>query len=218
MPNYVTNILTINGTSEEIKVILNDVKSDFSLFDFNKIVPMPEDLKINANNFLDCLDSEFSILSGMKDNANKLKDYLSRLDSDSKEKELNNFIQGIKNYINYGFATWYGWSINNWSTKWNALEVTVNDNVINFQTAWSSPKKIFKVLSKKYPDVIFDLIYADEDTSSNCGKEKYKNGEIIEKYYPESQTKEAYELTFEVLPDKQEYFKLINGNYEYIDE
>jgi hypothetical protein len=42
MPNWVYNTITIEGTPEQVKEIAEYVKSDDSVFDFNKIIPAPE--------------------------------------------------------------------------------------------------------------------------------------------------------------------------------
>jgi len=45
MPNNITNHLTVNGTEEEVKDIFTSLKTENSDFDFNEILPMPEELK-----------------------------------------------------------------------------------------------------------------------------------------------------------------------------
>ena len=42
MPNYCNNYLSIEGNTDTLKEIMNSVKSDESVFDFEKIVPMPD--------------------------------------------------------------------------------------------------------------------------------------------------------------------------------
>ena len=51
MPNYIKNILKINAPPERVQEILLQIKSDTDpeqLFDFNKIIPMADSLKITA--------------------------------------------------------------------------------------------------------------------------------------------------------------------------
>ena len=51
MPNYVKNILTLEGPAQEIMDFLHTVlvdKNNEKIFDFNKVIPMPEDLNIQA--------------------------------------------------------------------------------------------------------------------------------------------------------------------------
>lgn len=42
MPNYCENFLSIEGNADTLKEIMDFVKSDKSVFDFEKIVPMPD--------------------------------------------------------------------------------------------------------------------------------------------------------------------------------
>lgn len=42
MPNYCENFLSIEGNADTLKEIMDFVKSDESVFDFEKIVPMPD--------------------------------------------------------------------------------------------------------------------------------------------------------------------------------
>lgn len=46
MPNWVQNEIYLRGNKEDIKKVLELVKSDDSEFDFNKLVPMPNTLNI----------------------------------------------------------------------------------------------------------------------------------------------------------------------------
>ena len=51
MPNYVTNVLTLHGDSAQIRAMLEAIQYDdlgIGSVDFNKIIPMPESLDIEA--------------------------------------------------------------------------------------------------------------------------------------------------------------------------
>ena len=51
MPNYVRNILQINAPPEKIEQVFKTIQSDTDpeqLLDFNKIIPMPKSLEIEA--------------------------------------------------------------------------------------------------------------------------------------------------------------------------
>lgn len=197
MPNYVKNNITIIGTNDKIHECLEFCKSDDSEFDFNKIVPMPEELNIDesskndiaiksyllslndeqANKVHDILRRVPDILHGNLDQALKDKDYISPDNSDE-YIELGKRL--VDNCSKYGCTTWYEWSYSNWGTKWNAMEVEIIDNPeecsVYFDTAWNAPVPIFSALSKKFPDLIFSISYADEDIGSNCGYMNFANG------------------------------------------
>lgn len=88
----------------------------------------------------------------------------------------------ISNIIDYGYPTWYEWSIENWGTKWGTMEnkIIKGKNYIKFyfETAWSTPLPIFKELANIIDNDI-EIWYADEDIGNNCGKIYFINGEEI---------------------------------------
>lgn len=99
-----------------------------------------------------------------------------------KKKELTetleNYIKGFFNIKRYGERDWYDWSIENWGTKWNAGDTVVYSDVIEFQTAWSTPIPVFVELSKRLKNVEINVDYADEDIGSNCGSLLIINGNV----------------------------------------
>lgn len=200
MPNYVKNNITVIGTNEKIYECLDFCKSDDSEFDFNKIVPMPEELNIDEDesskndiaikSYLFTLDDKEAkrvhdilrrvpdLLYGNLDQALENKSYASPDNSDE-YIELGKRL--VDNCSKYGCTTWYEWHYNNWGTKWNAMDAEVGSALgsecdIYFNTAWSAPVPIFSALSKKFPDLIFSISYADEDIGSNCGYMNFANG------------------------------------------
>lgn len=101
-----------------------------------------------------------------------------------KKKELTealeNYIKGFFNIKRYKARDWYDWSCANWGTKWNACDTVVDFNVIEFETAWSTPLPVFVELSKRLKDISIIIHYADEDIGSNCGSLVIVNGEVSE--------------------------------------
>ena len=99
-----------------------------------------------------------------------------------KKKELTetleNYIKGFFNIKRYGERDWYDRSIENWGTKWNAGDTVVYSDVIEFQTAWSTPIPVFVELSKRLKNVEINVDYADEDIGSNCGSLLIINGNV----------------------------------------
>lgn len=70
MPNYVTNVLTVNGPEERIKAfkqltIIKDEDNE-TVFDFNKICPMPESL-----NMVDGGNKDEAIIAYLTNNCEK---------------------------------------------------------------------------------------------------------------------------------------------------
>lgn len=140
---------------------------------------------------------------------------------DFSEEDFNAFIQCLKNYRSHGATSWYEWSIANWGTEWNAYgqdDKRNTEDTIHFETAWSSPIALMAELSKLYPECTLQFDYADEDSGSNAGMITFKNGEAIEVIQPESQSKEAYDIYFELHPDSISNYKLVGNKYEYVEE
>lgn len=79
---------------------------------------------------------------------------------------------------------WYDWSIENWGTKWDAYDITLMSNYIEFDTAWNTPLPIFARMSKEL-DIPIYATYSDEDIfGGNCGGLRAIDG-IVERVPPE---------------------------------
>lgn len=219
MPNHVKNIITLNGDKKKIREMLESIKNDdygLGTIDFNKIIPMPESLNIEAGSRTDsglrlykefiseCLfdRKETDILKiSAEELAESEKAFLNQR-SDIKGDEWDLGKTAWNNTQNYGAPTWYEWCINNWGTKWNAYGYDENTDYsqntdLRFQTAWSAPHPILQKLSEMYPDITFEHEWADEDIGVNCERKIYSGGECTESYYPESE-KDAVEFACRV--------------------
>jgi hypothetical protein len=223
MPNNIKNRLEIIGTEKQVNEVLDFLRGEpseegFEMFiDFGKIIPMPESLNISRNSWVMPLENQFSANIKMKAHIDEIKEFCEKNPS-RKEQTINNFIAGIKNYIEYGHATWYNWSVANWGTKLNAYQQEKQEsNAIMFETAWAGVPDLINKLSVKFPEVSFTYKWSDEDTGYNCGIGSYKNGEL-EINCPENCSREAYELAFELRPHYKEDYKLVGDTYECIDE
>mgnify|MGYP000946298790 CR=1 FL=1 len=135
---------------------------------------------------------------------------------------------GMAEREKYGKDNWYDWSIANWGTKWNSYgydpEYTPKEfdgELIEFQTAWSYPDPLVEALSKQYPDLQFEVKWADEDFGYNTGKKEYENGEEVFCDIPPGGSKEALELAAEVhgwdLAEEGYLYNEKTGEYEYHD-
>lgn len=75
---------------------------------------------------------------------------------------------------------WYGWNTQNWGTKWNAYSIERrSDTQLKFETAWSHPWPVMQALSKRFPDILIDVRYADEDLGANLSHHGLKDGEAF---------------------------------------
>ena len=106
----------------------------------------------------------------------------------------------VSNFIKYGTTSWYSWSIMAWGTKWNSYDSEpLSDNTLTFQTAWSRVTPIVSKLAELYPDIDIEYQWADEDIGNNVGRADFSGGELVEEYFPEPQSKEAFELAAEIM-------------------
>ena len=125
----------------------------------------------------------------------------------------------------YGADNWYDWSVEHWGTKWNAYEVWWGDDVVEFNTAWSSVPKIVRALSKRFPDVKMDYQLADEDIGYNVGSITgivAGNLDGASEFIPDGGSKAAFDLALSVMNAEPEDYCLRwnakSGTYEYAED
>lgn len=218
MPNHVANNIKFKGEPKRIRELLEAIKDNeigIGSIDFNKIIPMPQELDIQSGSettkglkayrdFVDVLTF---------DGANKDIDLLNipeekeniflKQRTDISEEVWKLGRQAYRNILQYGHPTWYEWSINNWGTKWNAYDCVEYDQEpkeieeIFLNTAWSAPHPILDKLASMYPDIEIEHEWADEDFGRNLGRRIFKDGKEYDLYIPEVD-KEAYELAMRV--------------------
>jgi len=239
MPNHVTNILKFWGDRLKISEMTENIKNDnfvFPSIDFNKLIPMPEELNItsgsNTNRGLEAYKNfiEVYTLAGTREDADLLnipeeseKAFLDlRTDIDHNDWELGK--KAFQNELKYGAPTWYEWCVGNWGTKWNAYDFEESGNAkdtIKFDTAWSAPHPVIAKLAEMYLDIEIEHEWADEDIGYNCGKYVYRNGERIEEYFPESRV-DCIDFALKVKGlDPTDYGMHLNAkgdDYIYIDD
>ena len=74
---------------------------------------------------------------------------------------------------------WYTWNTIKWGTKWNGYETDrVSDELLTFETAWSTPIPVFEALAAKFPDEEFSVKWADENLGYNCGTMQAADGDL----------------------------------------
>lgn len=192
MPNYVKNKIIFNAEGKELEELFDFIKGKETAFDFNTLIPMPDELNIESGsvtdesmivcNYLDTKvkTKEFiSLYEGRRNKKETIEQCLSRL---QKQGIINLELgrRALSNLEKYGAPDFYHWRIQNWSTNWNAQNTNVKDNVIEFETAWTAPLRVIKFLSDKFPDVGFEYKWADEDIGANSGEGYFKNGDSID--------------------------------------
>lgn len=92
--------------------------------------------------------------------------------------------QGVtawKAILTTGFRDWYDWSINNWDTKWNAVdsEISITNCTITWKTAWSASEAVVKQLAKDVPVNMYYTWFEEPMCSAWAGSALFHNGKCI---------------------------------------
>lgn len=233
MANNIANKLVVKGKSaEDIEKFLNDiqgVENDTTThIDFNKIVPMPDEL-IDTSESTHTSESLYYYLmkTNKEDMIPKLISHsqfysMGRFDKCTPNELKEYFVNGEKYfnlYLKYDHCTWYDWRLSNWGTKWNAYDSHIedcSDGVVEmyFYTAWRGVPELISILAKKYPHLSFDYLYADEDVSYNCGKAYTDNdGNFI--FHRHDGTDTAMGIYIECWQEDWDNFKKTENGWEY---
>jgi hypothetical protein len=200
MPNHVSHEVEFSGNQEKIDELFAFIKGENlkedeeTHIDFEKIIPLPEELRANDFPKRIVSQAEYDEWIRKRDN-NELTEY---------EKENKPITQKMSDDLNsilkrkYGYDNWYDWRLNFWNTKWNAYYQRKEENTIFFDTAWSTPFQIFKKLSEIFPQVTINVKFADEDFGYNCGNYVYEEGVDVFEELPQGGTYEAYKFANEI--------------------
>lgn len=203
MPNDTYTRLVVSGRKDSIDkmkkfVLPEDVLNEDNEmtgktnFSFNRIIPMPKELMKTTSPPKIVGDNEYEAAF---DEAEKTNVKMPGFGSYPITKKLQ------RRYLTqFGFDNWYDWKIFNWGTKWNCYSIgdweeveedkweyllgegcptTISGATITFQTAWSPCSKVIVALSKQFPDLIFNLFFADEG-GYYVGNQIFGNGELLE--------------------------------------
>lgn len=178
MPNWVTT--EIKTSPEVIKGMVNDKGN----IDFSIALPFPGefewdvvygDAETAAETVLSKPMSTHPQLAALEAE-NRSRVDITKLDDVSFEQ----FIQMLRNYRKCGFLHVMDHARATWGTKWNACSSSHNaeEGTARFDTAWSCPKPLLVEVSKRFPEATIEVVFADEDIGSNCGRFTLKDGEV----------------------------------------
>lgn len=181
MPNNVTNEIKFYGQPEDIKVVrslIKGSKDDLPMIDFNRLIPMPESLNIEAGSrtndaidlYLTMMNPDMPYHQENPMSREKLVLIMRRLSgtmhqqctsilSEEKIHEMTRNTnvddllelgaKAVCNLMEYGAVSWYDWRCSHWGTKWNAYyQYSDSDDSIGFDTAWSMPDPILRKLAE----------------------------------------------------------------------
>ena len=216
MPNHVTNILTITGPEELVAKIKSEISGSYDdgeqmCIDFNKIIPRPDSLNITSGSSTSNGIAILKYRAGDPTAINGIMGYQWATEFATPEDLINYMLEkgsanleeaqkALDNIRDYGHQDWYSWSTSNWGTKWNAYSQNSDEgsNEISFETAWSTPYPVIEALSRKYPEAVISMRYADEDFGHNVGEYTFQAGDIVEETTPEGGSDAAYELAADI--------------------
>ena len=176
MPNWCENELIINdGNSEKVGEMIELIKGEHSIFDFDNIIPYPDKYKKQ--------DELYRKWEEDKKNNPNLKppeEIMFRRKYVKEPSPYDGFNSG-------GIE----WCYENWDTKWNACEsvieedseyeyegVKYRDIKIAFNTAWSPPTPVVKLLASKFPELTITHQYFEKGMKFH-GRDCYEKGKCI---------------------------------------
>lgn len=92
------------------------------------------------------------------------------------------------------------WFVLNWGTKWDVwnaiVEITKNETIVYFVTAWSPPNEWVENAQKKFPNVKMSLVWVDVDDypssgyCNNTGCKDVNTRDFVKKHFLQIYNKE----------------------------
>jgi len=162
MPNWVYNGLTIEGSPDSVKKLMEQMNTPFVRVHDNWDIATQQMQKQQVT----YPNPVFAFWNIVK--PTNMEAY------DGPQPKTEDFAQAMR----FESDHWYDWNVRNWGTKWDVavssvdthpdtyMEETVNgeNHVVyyNFETAWSRPMSALLNLSNQYPDLLFTLSYEEE--------------------------------------------------------
>ena len=162
MPNNYRNRLTLQGERETLEKVFDSIctKGAFSdgsdrVFDFDKVIPMPEELKIESNSGAEMVvllymrQAHFTMVAAPYDPMVKMAtEHYEKWHDDKKARLEKLARQYLANIAKYEYPKWYSFHIDKWGTKWNAYGANVrNGDTLEYETANGYPKPVLIELS-----------------------------------------------------------------------
>jgi len=143
MPNWCFTQMTVTGPKEELSRFRSPLtvnpETGYCSSILEQYVPCPQELKETLSGF-------------MGDNNPGKEDWEA---------------QKASNIAKYGHPDWYGWSCDNWGSKWSdcntIIQVEEEEKIVfSFETAWSPIEEGIQKVSEIFPDLLFLLDIQEE--------------------------------------------------------
>ena len=145
------------GDESIVTNVLNEIRTDDLLIDFNKIVPTPEELLINPL---------IDVIIAFRAYDTPPEDFTP--------ERVEMFNQMKSNLSKYNYTDYREWRSVNWGYLDNSIKTKKGEkeNSIEFITKTTPAIIIINSLSIKYPLIKFKLTYSDKSFM-------FKNGKVI---------------------------------------
>ena len=233
MPNHLMSKIHFSGEQSRINELLESIKGEETLFDFNRVIPMPESLNIEAGThtenglrayreFITVYTMDGTLEKDLLNIPKEKEEIFLKARPDINIDEWNLGRTAFQNELKYGSQTWYQFHIQEWGSKWNSYNSEMaEDNTIEFNTAWTNVKPVVLALSQEFPDIEINYRWADEDIGINMGDVTFKNGECVDEISFDNDSKEAIEFAADMwgidLEEEGFVFNEKSGTYERQD-
>lgn len=181
MPNWCYNGLTIEGNPDEVKKLIQQMNTPYSMIHDNWNMDTKQ-MEVKQTTYPNPVFAFHNIWNHRQEGIDDLE-YVKQRDHSLPIDEAMKF-QG---------NTWYDWNVRNWGTKWDVAvsaddkypdtyleEATNGENHVayyNFNTAWAPPVAAIARLSIQYPSLLFTLSYEEE--TGWGGEMELLRGEVI---------------------------------------
>lgn len=192
MPNWVFNYLTIEGDSQSIAKVKQQLGKPFTVAienrDMGDINAHGYPTKVKQVEYSNPVFAFHNIIN-YKDMGITDEEYACQPTRSELEVNDPNWWADTER-LRVIDKSWYSWNITNWGTKWDVAianddkysdtEITMDsaDTIgYRFNTAWDSPNPVIVKLSEQYPDLNITLSYEEE--TGWGGETEYLAGDII---------------------------------------
>jgi len=182
MPNWTSNIVLVVGD----KVDLQRFKAEMIPLDFDKVKPMPPELKVTSGSDRELIwqakygddrtVAELPNYTWVREAGVTDRESLIKFFCDKRPDAIAEAEQYQSNFLKYGCCTWYEWHCEHWGTKWACDEFSFEDCEhegapairMHFDTAWSPSLPITERLSELYPKLAFEHTWHQEEGGGKC--------------------------------------------------
>jgi hypothetical protein len=166
MPNWTANTIRAEGGLHDLEAFLKAVEGENGVFDFSRLIPVPELLKHTSSGYC-TIDGEEVTSWYVIDPEKQLEGGNANVRRFTAEEEA-----ALKEI---GANNWYDWCCENWGSKWNACSPEITERCladgyveIRFDTAWSVPMPVLEMMFTMFPNLSLIWTWQDE-----CDDKRY---------------------------------------------